>query len=362
MRFVTIALVGFFTLFYPLGASELPSDNELREMIGRMLIVGFDGETADENSTISKDIKRFNLGGVILFDRYYYDKNKTKNISSPEQLASLTASLKAASAKPLLISVDQEGGKVARLKPAYGFTAIPSAARVAELDEYMSRHVYNAMARSLKESGINCDFAPVLDLAINPKNSVIVGLGRSYSEESADVSKYATIMLDSLAKEKVIGVGKHFPGHGSSEGDSHKGFVDVTKTWSEKELEPYTNLIKADKLQMIMTAHVFNKNLDPLYPATLSHAVNTKLLREKMGFKGVIVSDDLQMSAISAEYKLSDALVLAINSGVDMLLIGNQLLEYRTDEVVETIFKSVKNGEISYERVKESNERIGRLF
>lgn len=354
-----VLFLAFLLFWQNLNASDNAlNDDELKKMIGRMLIVGFDGESVDERSKIVKQIQKYNLGGVILFDRHFHDRTKTKNISSPQQLKTLTASLKSFAKKPLLISVDQEGGRVARLKPAYGFDATPSAKVVSEMDEYMTKHVYDSLAKTLKNSSINCDFAPVVDLALNPENSVIVGLNRSYGSSPKEVVKYSKIFINSLKNENIISVAKHFPGHGSSLGDSHEGFVDVSKTWSEVELEPYKELIKSDSLSMIMSAHVFNSKLDEKYPATLSYNVNTKLLREKLHFRGVVVSDDLQMGAILKHYTLKEIVTLSINAGIDMLLFGNQLATQDIDELIELIFIQVKNNEISYERILESNKRV----
>ena len=169
------------------------------------------------------------------------------------------------------------------------------------------------------------------------------------------------MFIDALKSKGVISVLKHFPGHGSSLGDSHLGFVDVTQTWSERELEPYQKLIASNSVSMIMSAHVYNAKLDATYPATLSYAINSKLLREKMHYNGVLISDDLQMEAISKFYTLKETVTLAINSGIDMLLFGNQLSQTKTDEIVETIMAQVKNGAISLERIIEANERIARL-
>ncbi|WP_455757410.1 glycoside hydrolase family 3 N-terminal domain-containing protein [Sulfurimonas sp.] len=353
----------FFIIFVILSqflfASQ--SDSELKKMIGHMLIVGFEDETIDEDSKIIKFINKYEIGGVILFDRFYTDRNKTKNISSPQQLFSLTSKLKELSNQNLLISVDQEGGKVARLKPKYGFQEFKSAKNIAKSEIGEAKKTYGEMSRMLQNNGINCNFAPVVDLAINPKNRVIVGLERSFSKSSDEVSKYAKILIDEQKKAGVISVLKHFPGHGSSLGDSHLGFVDISDTWSEIELEPYKQLIKTNSVDMIMTAHVFNKHLDEKYPATLSKNVNTSLLREKMNYKGVVVSDDLQMKAISKHYTLKETVTLAINSGVDILLFGNQLANQDIDELVETILEQVKNGSISHERIIESNKRIKRF-
>lgn len=349
----------FFTLITSLLA--LPNDGELKKMIGHMLVVGFDDATIDRESTIVKELQTYELGGVILFDRFYKEKHRTKNISSPEQLKELTKQLKLYAKKPLLISIDQEGGRVARLKPSYGFAETPSALALSKTSLEHAKNVYTLMAQMLKEHGINCDFGPVVDLAVNPENKVIVGLERSYGKESETVAQYAKVFIDALKSKGVISVLKHFPGHGSSLGDSHLGFVDVTSTWSEKELEPYQKLIDANTVSMIMSAHVYNAKLDTTYPATLSYAVNSKLLREKMHYNGVLISDDLQMEAIAKYYSLKETVTLAINSGIDMLLFGNQLSQTKTDEIVETIFLQVKNGSIPLERILQANERIAHL-
>ena len=337
------------------------SDMELKKEIGRMVIVGFENQKVDADSQIIKDIQKYDLGGVILFDRFYSDRNKTKNISSPKQLKELTLKLKSFAKKPLFIAIDQEGGRVARLKPKYGFLKIPSAKSISQMPLEQVKKIYDKQAKMLKDVGINCDFAPVVDLARNDKNKVIVGLERSYGSNPEVVERYAGVFIDSLREQNIVSVLKHFPGHGSSLGDSHKGFVDITNTWDEVELEPYKKLIKDDKVDMIMTAHVFNKNLDAEFPATLSYNVNTKLLRQKLGFSGVIVSDDMQMRAITKHYTLKEGLVLAINSGVDMVLFGNQLSKNTTQEIVDAVFDEVKKGTISYERIKEANKHIQNL-
>lgn len=356
MKHLLILLLTLFTL----NAADI-NDTELKKLIGQMLIVGFADKDIDKNSQIVKDIQNYNLGGVILFDRFYNDRNRTKNISSPDQLQRLTKKLKMFADRELFIAVDQEGGKVARLKPEYGFKKTPSAFEVSQTSYKNARNIYAKQSHMLKEAGINLNFAPVVDLAINPKNEVIVGLERSFGTDSNSVSSFAEIMLEEQRKKGITSVLKHFPGHGSSLEDSHKGFVNITKTWTTKELEPYQKLIDKREVDMIMTAHVFNKYIDPNYPATLSYRVNSEILRGKMKYRGLIVSDDMQMKAISEHYSTKEAVTLAINAGVDLLLFGNQLAEIRVDELVETIFTQVKNGDIPYERILESNQRIQNL-
>ena len=225
--------------------------------------------------------------------------------------------------------------------------------------ESFAKQTYKLLANDLKESGINTDFAPVVDLAINKENKVIVTRGRSFGQSSNEVIKYSSIFVEELKKQNIISVLKHFPGHGSSLGDSHLGFVDITNTWNEKELEPYKYFIKNNKVDMIMTAHVYNKNLDATNPATLSYNINTKLLRNKLGFEGVLVSDDLQMYAISKHYDLKQTLTLSINSGVNMLLFANQLAKPITlKEIVDTVYSQILNKQISLEQIIKSNQRI----
>ncbi len=338
------------------------NDDELKKMIGHMLIIGFDTEQVDKNSEIIKQINTYELGGVILFDRFYNDKNRVKNIRSPQQLKKLTSDLRSLSKQPLLISVDQEGGRVARLRPTSGFIEIPSAKSISIKTIAEAEHTYGIMAEMLRENGLNCNLAPVVDLAVSPQNMVIVGLERSFGTQTETVVRYASILINEQRKAGIFSVLKHFPGHGSSLDDSHSGFVDITDTWDKKELEPYKKLIDASNVDMIMTAHVFNGNLDKKYPATLSFKINTKLLREEMGYEGVLISDDLQMKAISKYYTLAEAVTLAINSGIDILLFANQIDDQNTDELVEIILSQVKSGRISLKRIEDSNRRIGNLL
>jgi len=355
-----IALL-FLLLLLSLNAADKMDETKLKNMIARMLIVGFDDAKIDANSQIVKDMQKYELGGVILFDRFYNEREKTKNIASPQQLKQLTTDLQKYAQKPLFISIDQEGGKVARLKPKYGFKIIPSAQALSLMSLSDARKVYETQAQMISEMGINMNFAPVVDLAVNPKNKVIVGLERSYGKNSESVAEYASILIDEQNKQKIVSVLKHFPGHGSSLGDSHQGFVDVSETWNPVELSPYKRLIAESKVEMIMSAHVFNEKLDKKYPATLSHYVNTELLREGLGFSGVLVSDDMQMKAISKHYSLKQSVRLAINSGVDILLFGNQLANVSVDTLVDSIYKEVKNGNISEEKILRANQRIQKL-
>ena len=357
--YLLVLLLVFSSNLFGKGAY---SKEDVERMIAKMVILGFNGETVSSNDEIYKNVKQ-GLGGVILFDKDPTDKNKRKNIRNKEQLKVLTSQLQSISKQKLLISVDQEGGIVQRLKSSDGFVDTPKAIDVAKAGENFAKQTYRTLAKDLKESGINIDFAPVVDLAINKENKVIVTRGRSFGESSKEVIKYSSIFVDELKKQKVISVLKHFPGHGSSLADSHFGFVDISKTWSEKELEPYRHFINLAKVDMIMTAHVFNNKLDKDYPATLSYNINTNLLRYKLGFDGVLVSDDLQMYAISKHYSLKETLTLAINSGVNMLLFANQDAEpISLKEIVDTVYKQILSEQISLETIINANKKIDSLL
>ena len=359
---VLLLLVLVFSFNLNIFANESYTKQDIEKMISKMLIIGFNGETVNSNDEIYKNIKS-GLGGVILFDKDPNDKNKRKNVRNKEQLKVLTSQLQSISKQKLLISIDQEGGIVQRLKSEDGFVNTLKASEVALRGENFARTSYKSLAKDLKESGINNDFAPVVDLAINKQNKVIVAKGRSFGESSAEVIKYSSIFVDELKKQNVISVLKHFPGHGSSLSDSHLGFVDITKTWTQKELEPYRYFIKNNKVDMIMTAHVFNEKLDDTYPATLSYKINTELLRYKLGFEGVLVTDDLQMYAISKHYDLKQTVTLAINSGVNMLLFANQLAKpISLKEIVDTIYHQILSEEISLDQIIISNKKIDTMM
>ena len=336
----------------------------LEKKIGQMLMVGFHGTSAPKGSQICKDIQKYNLGSVILFDFNPVDKSKPKNIATKSQLKKLTAQLQACSSDgKLLIAVDQEGGRVQRLKSKYGFYGkFPKASDVIKMDQSKIKSTYTKMSLELKSVGVNYDLAPVVDLDINMKNHVIHGLGRSFGKDPKTVAKYASTFIDAMHTNGVLTSIKHFPGHGSSVGDTHKGFVDVTSLWKEVELEPY-RLLK-DKADTVMVAHVFNKKLDTKYPASLSYKTITKILRWKLGYHGVVITDDLQMGAISKKYGLKNTLKLAINAGDDILLIGNQLDPKKvksTKKLVETIKALVKSGDVKVESIDKAYARIQKL-
>jgi len=344
---------------------NLNASDDIKKLIGNMFMVGFFGTSVDKNSQIVKDIKDYHLGGVILFDRDPSNRKKAKNIKNAKQVRNLTLALQQNSDYKLLIAVDQEGGRVQRLSPKNGFSQkYKSPFNIVKKDDKYIKSEYSKMAKELKSVGINFNLAPVVDLAINPKNRVIVKLGRSYGKTPSEVTKYSTIFIKEMAKKGILTSLKHFPGHGSSLGDTHKGFVDITETWQKKELEPYKNLIEDGRVDTIMMAHVINKEIDAKYPSSLSKETVSNLLRGKLLYEGVVISDDLQMRAISKHYSLRDTIKLSINAGVDILLFGNQLDPTKIVSVktlIDTAYELYLSKEISLNQIKMANQRLERL-
>lgn len=334
------------------------------EMIGQMLLVGFRGYDVGMDATVMQDIRKYNVGGVVLFNYDMVLKKPQRNIKSPAQVRKLITDLKELTQTPLFVSVDQEGGRVQRLRREAGFTETPSAADLgASYDPSRSLWAGSIVGMVLAEAGFNLDFAPVVDVNVNPESPAIGALGRSFSASARLVTACAREFINGLHEHGVLSCIKHFPGHGSAMADSHKGVTDVTRTWQQRELIPYEKLIAAGKPDMIMTAHIFNKRLDPRYPATLSTATINGLLRQKLGWDGVVVTDDMNMGAITDQYGLEEAIRLAILAGADMLLFGNNLtydplIARKAHGIIKGL---VESGKISEARIQESYERILKL-
>ncbi len=341
----------------------------LRTKIGQMLLVGFHGTAAGPRSQVIADITRQGVGGVVLFDRAAARSSAVRNISSPDQLRSLVASLQGAAratppGAPLIVAIDQEGGAVARLNGRNGFPATYTAASLgARNDPAFTRAQGEAMGRSMASVGINLNLAPVVDVNLNPRNPAIGRNGRSFSADPRRVAEQAGAFI---AGQHAVGVRttlKHFPGQGSAAGDTHLGLVDVTGRWKHAELTPFATLIGSGAADAVMTGHIFNRSLDARHPATLSSAVVTGILRTQLGFGGVVISDDMQMGAIRAHYGWEEAIGLAINAGIDILTIadpgtGASSLVKRTVDAVEAM---VARGEVTEARIDEAYDRIQAL-
>lgn len=345
----------------------------LNERIAQMFIAGFDEHEFSEDSAVAKMIRDNKVGGLIFFELI-----GTRNIRNPEQLKALTTSIKefAKQHNPsLFLTVDLEGGWVDRFPVHAGFkhrVIMPQS--LGNLNDLSFTQNYaNHLAEFLQEYGFNLNFSPVLDLNINPVSPAIGGLGRSFSADSAVVVGQAEAFVKAYHEHHIATCLKHFPGHGSANADSHDGLTDITNTWTEKELEPYVSIIKnGGYSDCVMIAHVINKNIDSTVmvtknggsspvPATFSKKIIQEKLRGDLGFKGVVMSDDMTMGAIANLYDLRSALKNGINAGVDMFILANHKGRNDTEVAIQLVREMVDSGEISLGRIHESCSRIQML-
>ena len=329
----------------------------LERMIGQMIVVGFVGTDSSDPGVVAvrEQLEKGVIGGVMLLER---------NVRSPQQVRALNASIRrtAGGAAPL-IAVDQEGGAVQRLTPANGHGTFPSPAQVARAcgpdpgGPVLS--LYKDMANQLKAEGFNANFGPGVDLNTNPDNPIIGRLGRSFGADPGQVLKYAAIFNLAHEQANILTAAKHFPGHGSSRVDSHVAVADISKTWSPIELKSFAGI--ADDVDMMMVGHLYHPQFSdgPGIPASLSRqAVNS--LRDDLGFNGVIVSDDMEMGALSGRYSFDDRIVRAVAAGTELLVFANRLAP-RDDlgaRIHAVILGGMRAGAIPQERVEQAYRRI----
>lgn len=340
----------------------------LRNKIGQMVIIGFEGSAIDEHSPVAQWLSNDGLGGVLLFNKDMrtglYGKNLKNQIQIKQLINQLNQYAKGSNIDlPLLTAIDYEGGAVDRLTQVEGCMPTLNAVDLASLSEEELEKQLIKMALTLKSLGFNLNFAPVVDLNLNEQKGIIGALKRSYSANPEQVVRVANKFVDVFGRYGIACSYKHFPGHGSAVGDTHEGFVDVSDTFQAEELIPYYQLLQSnDKAVMVMTAHVINRHLDNEgLPATLSYKILNELLRVTIGYDGVIISDDLQMQAIAHHYSLEESLCLTINAGADMIIIGNQLGMATAPDVINCIEQLVLHKKIDQQRIDEAYQRIVRL-
>jgi beta-N-acetylhexosaminidase len=320
----------------------------LQEQIGQLFMLGFEGTTVSPEWA---DLQaRYKPGGMILFAR---------NLEDPAQIIELTNGLQARSPHfPLLISIDQEGGRVSRLPK--GFTIFPPCGIIGAChSEELAYAAASVTAAELRAVGINMNMAPVLDVHSNPDNPIIGD--RAYGTEPESVAELGLAAVRGLQGKGVVACGKHFPGHGDTSADSHKELPVVkasAEVLFERELVPFHYAI-LNGLASLMTAHVVYPALDAERPATLSPAILTSLLREQWGFDGVVVTDDLEMHAIVDHHGVGDAAVQAFLAGADILLICKD--RSRAVSAMEAVRKAVEDGTIPTDRLEASVRRIMHL-
>ncbi len=322
-----------------------------------MLMVSFVG-TSTQDPTVTKLLKMANqgsIGGVIFY---------ASNIKSPVQVKELTNAFQATkSPLPLFLAVDQEGGKVQRLRGKNGYKSYPSAKSIAKRKDFEGAYqTYREMACMIKFAGFNLNFGPVADLH-SDKSAIIGKLDRAYSSDPSKVIAYASSFVHAHRDCGVVTSLKHFPGHGNALKDSHKGFVDVTDVWTYEELMVFEGLISANYADMIMMAHTFHKGLDPDHPASLSSKVVGELLRKRNHYDGVVITDDLGMGAIKDHYSFSEKVLKAIEAGNDILLLGPSGDEKSNaaELAMKAILEALNSGRLSQRRINQSFQRIKRL-
>lgn len=341
------------------GAAEPLS---VREKAAKLLIVGVQGQSLSSTNPIVDNIREDGVSGIILFG---HNIASGEGVDSRGQLTKFVGDIKGLRDEKLFVSIDQEGGRVNRLKSSFGFKDMPSAKSVGEKgsDEYA--HQMGALVASEVASvGINFNFAPCVDVDVNPQSPAIGFFSRSFSADESEVSRYGAIYVEEHRERGVLTSLKHFPGHGSALKDSHFGLTDITETWSERELVPYTDLMDRGLCDAVMVSHLYNANIDKEYPATLSKPTIDSLLRGVMGWQGVVVTDDMQMKAITDHYGFDEAVVLGLNAGVDLFIIGGNIKREDYDVVdkfISIIQEALASGSISMERLDEAVARVEKL-
>jgi len=317
--------------------------------VGQRFMVGFDGHTASPD--VKHMIRDLGVGHVILFAR---------NVAEPEQVADLVRELQSVAREarhdlPLLVAVDQEGGRVARLREPW--TLWPPQRAIGRVgSDDLARRMGAALALELKACGIRCDFAPVVDVDSNPKNPIIGD--RSFGDDPDLVGRLGAALIQGLQDGGVAACAKHFPGHGDTDVDSHLALPVVEHSRSrleEVELPPFRKAIEAG-VATIMTAHVVVRELDPDVPATLSPAIIDRLLRKQLGFQGVIVSDDLEMKAVAAHWGPADAALRAVRAGCDILPVCAS--PDAQVEAIEGIVRAVESEELRFTEMDAAGRRI----
>jgi beta-N-acetylhexosaminidase len=328
--------------------------DEFERQAARCVLVGIQGTTP---TPAELELVRRGVGGVILFAR---------NVAEPVQLAELTRTLKSAAPGPLLICVDQEGGRVQRLRPPH-WTAWPSMRRLGEIDQQggldgmngtaIAERVGEMIAHELASCGIDVDFAPVMDVDTNPDNPVIGD--RSFSRDPRRVARLGVAFAQGLERSGVASCAKHYPGHGDTSQDSHMTLPrlahDEKRLW-EVELVPFVAAARAG-IASVMTAHVRFETFDRL-PATLS-PVALRLLRRDVGFRGCCISDDLEMRAISDIWGIPDAAELSITAGCDTVLVCHTLQHQH--DAIDAIARGARAGPLPRERLAEASSRMETL-
>jgi len=342
----------------------------IQELVGSALMFGFRGGSINDPETREDidELRAIHARGVILFD-HDIAGNHRRNIHSPTQLVKLIEDLRNELGAELIVAIDQEGGAVARLSEHHGFLPTLSASDQGALEEVDQMQYAFKQARQLARVGVDLNFAPCVDLAVDEHAPIIAGKGRSFGSGVEQVLLCAQIMIDAHHDSSVRCCIKHFPGHGSAALDSHLGLCDITKTHTEQELDVFRELILrfGDSIA-VMCGHLVDRRTDPNLPCSLSSAHIGGTLRRGLGFDGVVITDSLDMRAIRDHFGESDACVHAINAGADLLVDGLNAPGYRQPgaptRIADAICGAIRDGRINdpESRLETSRARVDRLM
>lgn len=316
MRLATMTLATILSL----SAAAQAQAPTIEQMAGQMIVIGFAGDSVNDKGVAAarQEIATGGVGGVMFLK---------VNVASKANVTAMNEAFRAAAPAglPPFITLDQEGGSVERLTEAVGFTEIPNAATIAKTIPVTDvRSLFNRQADGIADWGFSVNFAPVVDLAINPDNQIIAKYGRAFAKGANTVTVYAEQVIAAHHDAGLLTALKHYPGHGSSTADSHEGYVDITDTWSDEELSPYRQLIEGGYSDFVMVGHLIDTQVDPSgLPSSLSRVWIDERLRGELGFAGVVITDDLEMGAIRQHFDLEETVVKAVEAGVDVLLFSN---------------------------------------
>lgn len=359
MKLFLYSVVVLLSLCLPVYADEA-SDAVLQAKIDQLFIVGFRGASFDTAPEVQRMLLETNVGGVILFDYDTPTKKYDRNIKTKSQTMSLITSLQSNAKTPLFISIDEEGGMVSRLKRVPGFIPILSAQKLSLKTDRQVQAIARTVGTTLFGYGFNINFAPVLDVNINKKSPAIGRVGRSFSHLQSVVARKGIAFSKGLQESGIIAVGKHYPGHGSAIGDTHKGFVDITKTFKQYELYPFKKACESG-IPAIMVGHLYDTTVDPLYPATLSKA-HIDRLKQTLGCTSqVLITDDIDMKALGDHYTRREVLVNTFTAGIDIVIASNNITTYSPDQFFvdrKIVFDAVKAGDISEDRITDAYTRV----
>ncbi len=326
------------------------------QMVGSLIMMGFRGQTPPDPGSvaIAQALKDRRVGAVLTVKRNFGDGQAAKMLATGLQEASPDG-------LPVLIGIDQEGGLIQRLGPAQGWKPMPSAEAIArDLSPAEAEALYRRVACTLRHWGFTYNLGPVVDLVRQPNNPVIVKLHRSFGREAEAVATYAAAAVRAHRACGVLTALKHFPGHGSSLQDSHKGLTDVTNLWHPEEMDPFALLIRQGMADSIMTAHISHTKVDPDLPASLSPIFIGEVLRQTLGYQGLVISDDMTMGAIADHYGSVEAAVQALDAGADMIMVATPIDEAPElpGQIIAGVLAAVKSGKLDWSRIEQAFGRV----